>query len=71
MEKHNIEKKSGEKPHKFTGTDIVTKCKVFDGTGRNASFETKVMQIYMPSDLIFKILGEECAQYKWCWFIKV
>lgn len=68
MEKHNIGKKAGEKPHKFTGTDIVTKCEVCDGTGRNVSFETKFGQIYMPSNLIFKILGEKCAQYKWCWF---
>lgn len=71
MEKYNIRKKARGNPHKLKGIGIVRKFQIFDGTGRNVSSETKIMQIYMPGNLIYKILGEKCAQYNWCWFLKV
>lgn len=53
-----------EKNHKFTGTDIVSKLQEFYRTGRNSLIlETKVMQMYMSSDLLFVSLGEKCVQY--------
>lgn len=53
MDKYNSGKRQGEK-HKFTGTDIVRKLQDFDRTGRNSLIlETKIIQIYMSSDLVF------------------
>ena len=52
------------KNHKFTGTDTVRKLQDFDRTGRNSLIlETKIIQIYMSSDLVFVILGEKCVKY--------
>lgn len=50
------------KNHKFTGTDIVRKLQDFDRTDRNSLIlETKIIQIYMSSDLVFVIVGEKCV----------